>query len=548
MADALPATPASRRRPGPGGAFLLVLATLVTAHMPVVVGMGYAPWNAEVLLSLAALAGVAALAAALLYRVPLLLHVFACFWVYWALDAYLPDTAVTRSLAWAMALTGTDLQPTTWQWLLCLLPPAVVVVLLSTRVADNVRAMLLTFACVWSLGLWWSPDRALLQDDTPAAVPAPAPATTAAALRPLLHIILDEQTSIRALTAALPPDHPAQRIAADYLDRGFDYHAQVGAPSGRTQKSLAATMELDETPQPEHLHNHHRQRFRHTMPENRYFATLQALGYRVHVVQSSFLRLCPPDSPAHCQSYLFGKTGPVGPHLQATPASRLAVLVLELHRAYTHPDAYPVRAYAALYATLQRWNLDQSYEYVYYSNPVAALNLMAGLEQRMRAIAPGEAHVVHLLMPHFPYMTRPDCSIKPLAAWSSPNRHLAPGEAPRPLPQLERDYWDQAACTHRRVLALIDQARAASPLDPIVIVHGDHGPRLQSSYDNLDSTDAGDSDLLATFVAVHDRPAGPRQAGVERGERQSLPAVFGAFVARLQTTAAAAVRPAAQQP
>ncbi len=574
MTDLRRATPVKRppgrwlgspaARVGAVNACVLSLAALCTAHVPAVAAIGYAPWDAEVLLTLAALATAALVAALGLRRWTPVFYFFVCFWVYWALDAYAPDTLTNVWAPWAMALTGLDLTRPQWHIAQAGTIAGVLWILMLGPWSDNVRAMLVAFSAAWFVGVWMSDDRLVLARHTAEPFAARAttdtpihpPVTAAEAggfrapdgrLRPLVHIILDEQMSPRALPEFLPASHldtqgstrphPSRAIVDDYVARGFAFHSAVDSTASQTHRSLSAMLALG--PGNDKLRKGDGAPFRHELTDNAYAGLLLRLGYRLHVAQNSWLRLCPESGRTACHTHVYGKTGPMTSRIDAAPSSRLAILFSELHRSYAKGGSYPVAAYQIAQGPLARIGPEHAFENVYFSIPIGALNVLEEASRQIVSIEPGDAHVVHVLLPHFPYMMDPECRVKPLARWSAPVRHQKAGTPPVPLADIYADYWDQAACAHRRVMALVDDVRRRSTLDPIIWVHGDHGARIQASFEELFGDGSGD-DTRRTFFAAYtgvDSTNTGSAEGTEVREPSELPALLARVVADLLSTA-----------
>jgi hypothetical protein len=72
----------------------------------------------------------------------------------------------------------------------------------------------------------------------------------------------------------------------------------------------------------------------------------------------------------------------------------------------------------------------------------------------------------HLLVPHEPYVFRPDCSSKPVS-WGAPiDLHSD---------SLRQGYVEQLQCVNRQLLALVDRLLETSRRPPVIILQADHG-------------------------------------------------------------------------
>jgi hypothetical protein len=108
---------------------------------------------------------------------------------------------------------------------------------------------------------------------------------------------------------------------------------------------------------------------------------------------------------------------------------------------------------------------------------------------------------MHFLLPHYPYVLDENCRVKPpeqvrVPRWVTPYIGATFDQA-----TAERAYWEQAACAHDRLMAIID-AILSSPdgKDAVIVVHGDHGSRLfKLMPDNASETERRYT-LLAHFA------------------------------------------------
>jgi hypothetical protein len=131
------------------------------------------------------------------------------------------------------------------------------------------------------------------------------------------------------------------------------------------------------------------------------------------------------------------------------------------------------------------------------SSSVGALEALDEFASLVRRARPGQAYFAHILLPHYPYVVRPDCSYLPWRDWEyrrsqtdiSGRRHA---------------YYNQLRCTMRRVsnvLAALSKSPAGAA--SIVIVHGDHGSRITNVDPN--EADVGkftDADMIAGFSTL----------------------------------------------
>jgi hypothetical protein len=212
-------------------------------------------------------------------------------------------------------------------------------------------------------------------------------------------------------------------------------------------------------------------RFQHELTRNRYFDRLVEAGYALHVLQTSFVNLCPPSLSAVCRTYDIRKLNTAEFGRLPLPF-RLDVL------------SFFLASQSAVWRDVRR-TVDTRWgppgdETVLVST-LSAMELMNDLIARLGAARNGEAYFAHVMLPHYPYVYDRDCRVRPLEDWldrldsTLPDRLANTDEGRRRRYAL---YVDQMRCVQKR----LDQALDAIPNDvapnAIVIVHGDHGSRI----------------------------------------------------------------------
>ena len=92
----------------------------------------------------------------------------------------------------------------------------------------------------------------------------------------------------------------------------------------------------------------------------------------------------------------------------------------------------------------------------------------------------GTYYYAHVLLPHWPYVFRQDCSVQPAEAWRYNVVHeFGQKNTLKTRHERYRLYLQQVQCTQRVIARLVDSATANPALkDAIILVHGDHGSRI----------------------------------------------------------------------
>jgi hypothetical protein len=132
----------------------------------------------------------------------------------------------------------------------------------------------------------------------------------------------------------------------------------------------------------------------------------------------------------------------------------------------------------------------------------------------------GTYYYAHVLLPHWPYVFKSDCSVRPVTEWLYNEVHeLLRTNTLATRAERYRLYLDQARCTQRviaRLVASIDGNPALA--DATIMVHGDHGARISlkpSERIGISEAEYSDAtfelDRRATLFALR-RPGHPPHA------------------------------------
>ena len=323
----------------------------------------------------------------------------------------------------------------------------------------------------------------------------PQAMASAGSARPvLLHLILDEQIGIEGMPADNPASPARQaQLRQIYLGQGFRVYGGAFSRHMRTTNAVPDLMNFG-VRQPTREDNR-----TGGLPvrENAYFDQLRTLGYRLAVYQNGWVSLCAGDPAIRCVNTR--ETGLEGLH-EASLSTRdkaelVAMTALALsdgaQRARELYDREGVGLAARVGLTLKPIGLAQPELTSSFQGLRAAAMLTADLEKAR----PGQAYIAHLLLPHYPYAARADCTLKPRSEWRH-RRHFGT------LRQRQDAYFEQVLCAAK----VVSDATAAIERSPagrnyIVIVHGDHGSRITRRDPNSASAPAA-PDLIASYSTL----------------------------------------------
>ncbi len=226
---------------------------------------------------------------------------------------------------------------------------------------------------------------------------------------------------------------------------------------------------------------------------------LADLGYRLNIFQSDFADFCASAPPAECVTYNSSSPAPLlraplstveRAQVLAAKMLALSAMVMEVNKGAFTGWHFSRRLGVQIprVPSLARFGRTPS---------VGALEALDLLAARLGSAQPGDAYFAHILVPHYPYVVRDDCSYLPRGKWKE--RHPT-------IPAAERRqaYANQVRCTTAKLGAALE-ALEASPAggNAIVIVHGDHGSRI-TQQDPVEENFGrfADSDVIAGFSTL----------------------------------------------
>jgi hypothetical protein len=330
----------------------------------------------------------------------------------------------------------------------------------------------------------------------PAAKPPPqgdsrAAAAPASDLPLLVHIIVDEHVGLEGLPEENPRSPAVKAALTDfYLSHGFRLYGSAFSTYAETLHSIPDI--LGAAKDPVWLGD----RKGSTLGKTRYFDALLAQGYRLHVYQSNWIRYCEAYGIAACYRYRYDDHRP----LLHTPISAVskAALILANLATLSRLTQSVTPAYDEAAAQLRKLGAPVEPLALWHRAKVTSLNGLEAMDQLTRDLAaarPGEAYFAHVLLPHSPYIARPDCSIRSPRDWANTF-------APADLRRRESAYFDQVACATTKVGQVLEAAeRSPGGRRLVFIVHGDHGSRL--TVQAVDAAhDNSRRDLIASYSTI----------------------------------------------
>ena len=309
----------------------------------------------------------------------------------------------------------------------------------------------------------------------------------------IIHLIVDEHIGIEGLAAG---DEKARRLRdelkAFYLGSGFvlyggayseHLHTVNAIPhmlNYGTRLGTGTTTKGVEVGPTDHLEG------------------LVRRGYRLTIFQSDFADFCSEARFSECLTYDSSSLRPtLDVPLSTTDRARLIWLKLltlsNLVRTGTLSWMMLTNTISSSGWAVPRPDPENDSR----SSTVGTLAAVDQLAERLRKTRPGDAYFAHLLLPHYPYVVRADCSFLPLKDWRRRRGHWS-------LTERQSAYYDQVRCTMRKIEALL-RAVDASPAgqNAVVIIHGDHGSRITRTDPNEPNEGSfDDDDMIAGFSTL----------------------------------------------
>ncbi|WP_282608346.1 hypothetical protein [Pelagibius sp. Alg239-R121] len=146
-------------------------------------------------------------------------------------------------------------------------------------------------------------------------------------------------------------------------------------------------------------------------------------------------------------------------------------------------------------------------------------------------IKDGEYRIYHLVIPHFPYALKADCSIREVSNWQSYDSLLTATfnslETRREKYPL---YIEQLRCLYARLDVLMQRLRESGLEErAAILLHGDHGSRITVNLPpDTPRARITDTDLVDSYSTLFAVRAPGLKAGVDRS-RVSIQKLFPAF-------------------
>ena len=311
----------------------------------------------------------------------------------------------------------------------------------------------------------------------------------------IVHVVLDEHIGIEGLNMDDPALHDARiRLQTSYLDKGFSVYGGAYSRHFRTINSMPEIFNFGLT----QLGGEPRIWKDTQVVPNAYFDALAAQGYQINVIQTDFVTYCDHDAVKSCWTYRRNDLHPLAGS-PLNPLDRARILSAAFLSVSTL-TARTIREYDKHVPQFRSSGLNLPFirpDMLSLTSTLAALDAADVMSESLRQAQPGQVYFAHLLAPHYPHVTRSDCSIRPLSEWTYRRFGSTFGER-------NRGYADQLICMSRKIENMLEAlSHSAAADNAVVIVHGDHGSRITEVDPNSRTIDnLSDSELIAGYATL----------------------------------------------
>ena len=398
---------------------------------------------------------------------------------------------------------------------------------LSWSTKSGVVAFAVTFILTWFLGNHASRILSVVfatiivsglvlpaGDDAPKAPAQARPAAAASApasdLPVLVHLVLDGHIGIEGI----PPEierarEVKEKLVAFYVSNGFRLFGRAYSEYFDTNNSLSHVMNFSPGSYDVDLVAKTDGSYRWRMKRNEYLRRVQERGFRMHVSQTTYMSFCEDGQVTvyECEAGKLSTLESVA-GLPLTVSWKIRVIFsLYVARSYlykklkqTNRQLHDFAHDHGVSVPLIAWERDGK-------NTFLAMEQLEHLGRQLATATPGNAYFTHVLLPHFPYVYRSNCKLRETDSWLKRMSKSAPTgmtNTPKTRSRRYEVYLEQVACVTSRLGDIFDAMREAGTYrDALIIVHGDHGSRINLIDPSIDAIDRmADSDFLDAFSTL----------------------------------------------
>ncbi len=345
----------------------------------------------------------------------------------------------------------------------------------------------------------------------------PFPAPKISSPPRLIHIILDEHIGIDGIPTGLSGGKALQEKLIDfYHTYGFRLFSGAFSHYSQTYNSIPSLMNFS-------AENNQRTNIlldpsdkNHRLLRNTYFEILAKTGYHINVLAPPYIDYCVHSPiPIHnCYRYNSFEMKAVI-DLDITISQKVGLL-LSRYFSESYLKNFIVKKHyqnmrivgTKLFGISLPTGSWESSETSLRMHSIITMHILNNLGESILAMPPGNAFIVHLLFPHYPYIAHADCSIINPMGWK--DRYIYINET-NPVGNTAESrkvryqlYFDQLSCLYSKLDELFKQLKAARIYEnSIIILHGDHGSRISIREPFVSNRDVlTDEDIIDGFSTL----------------------------------------------
>jgi hypothetical protein len=306
----------------------------------------------------------------------------------------------------------------------------------------------------------------------------------------VVHILFDEHLGIDGFAQTQQGEAVRNELLGTYRRNGFAVFSGAYSQHMHTINAIPSILNFDSRGP------RSGDRDGASVGRTRYFERLRALGYRLTVFQSSYAEFCENAGAAECVTYDKASLVPLD-ETSLGIADRATIMLVNWLNVSSSVNWFG-RRYQQFAQLAQAGGVTVPAYQPQRLQTASTTSLAVAREvvARARTLKPGEALFFHALLPHYPYATDPGCRVKPLKQWKW---RLQAGR----VGDTQAAYADQVRCVARLAGEVVD-ALNQSPArgDFAVVVHGDHGSRINLADPKSSSASVNQRDLISSFSTL----------------------------------------------
>ena len=358
-------------------------------------------------------------------------------------------------------------------------------VALIWRIEETFVLVVSVFLCVF---VATTVVRAALREEPKIHMSTEHSAIPAASPPRLIHLVLDEHLGIEGI----PTDTDYSRelkhkVKQFYQHYGFELYGGAYSRYSTTVNSISNLVNFSLESLDKAIVEGDEPTYR--MPQNQYFKFLHEQGYQLHVVGADYIDFCSVrETPLkYCTNYRWYSLDNIY-SLDSSALTRTSTLLalflaksnlyqrgLNFYEHSVRPSGLSLGLPMPVVNRISLWT-SRKFE----ASSVNTMPAMDAMSKSILHLPRGNMFFAHLLLPHFPYVFREDCSPRAIPQ-SLDNMVMTPQEF-RTIEErgLRFDqYLRQVECVYMKLDDLFSRMQSAGIFnDSIIIIHGDHGARL----------------------------------------------------------------------